>query len=92
MRYLRRLIFAIIILVILSTAWYGAEMLIYGQSQRSIVDLVIAIMISLSISGGIEKGVEINEQKAQYAEKFAEEFVKHLKESAEAQHRTADKE
>ena len=60
-------------------AWYGAEMLIHGQSQRSAVDTFVAICIALSISGKIERGVEANERKQELARQFAEEFVKHAK-------------
>ena len=83
MNYLRQLVLAVIILVFLVCAWYGAEMLIYGQSQRSAVDTFIAIMISLSISAKLEKGVEKCERKREIAEKFANEFIEFVKKSEE---------
>ena len=84
MNYVRRLLIAIIILAFLYASWYGAEMLIHGESQRSIVDLLVAILISISFSGKIEKGVEENERKHQFAEKFATEFIEHIKKREEA--------
>ena len=78
MHYLRRFIIAIIILLFLYSAWYGAEMLIHGESQRSAVDIAIAVLISLSISGSIEKGVEKNERNREVAEKFSKEFIEHI--------------
>lgn len=72
-------------LAFLICAWYGAEMLIHGESQRSVVDAFIAIAISLSISGKLEKGVEQGERKREVASKFADEFVKFIKEREETQ-------
>ena len=83
MTYIRRFIFAVIVVAFISCAWYGAEMLIYGESQRSIVDLLIAVFISLSISNKLEKGVEESERKRQFAEKFAKEFIEHIKKKGE---------
>ena len=60
MNYVRRLIVAAIIMALIYCAWYGAEILIHGQSQRSVVDTFVAVMISLSLSGKIEKGAEEN--------------------------------
>lgn len=84
MNYVRRFILAIIIMAFISCAWYGAEMIIHGVSQRSAVDIFVAIMISLSISGKLEKGAELNERKQAIAEKFADEFTKQLKERTKA--------
>ena len=75
MNYVRRLFRAVVILAFLICAWCGAEMLIYGESQRSAVDMGIAILIALRISGGLERGVEANERKRASAEKFADEFA-----------------
>ena len=85
MTYVRRLVFAIIILAFLICAWYGAEMLIHGESQRSVVDIAVAIMISLSISGRLEKGVEKSERKQEFAERFAGDFIEFLKTRTESQ-------
>ena len=85
MSYFRRLIVAVIVLAFISTAWYGAEMMIHGVSQRSAVDIFVAIMISISISGSVEKGVEENERKRQFAEKFTTDFIKFIKERKEAE-------
>ncbi len=84
MTYLRRLMLACFILAFLICAWYGAEMLIHGESQRSVVDLAVAVMISLSLSGKLEKGVEENERKREFAERFAGELVKHIEEREKA--------
>ena len=83
MRYIRRFILAVIVLAFITCAWYGAEMLIHGESQRSAVDIFVAVLISLSISGSLEKGVEQNERKQEFAEKFATELAKHIKEDKE---------
>ena len=85
MNYIRRFIFAVIIIAFITCAWYGAEMLIHGQSQRSVVDLLVAVMIALSISGNLEKGVEKNERDRELAEKFAKEFAEHIKTRQEAE-------
>ena len=84
MTYVRRLIFAVIVMAFISFAWYGAEMMIHGQSQRSVVDLFIAVCLAMSISGKIEKGVEASERKRKFAEKFAEEFIEQCKKREEA--------
>ena len=78
MIYVRRLILAVIVLAFLSAAWYGAEMMIHGESQRSAIDIAIAVMISLGISGKLEKGVEQNERKREFAEKFANEVIERI--------------
>ena len=75
---------AVIILAFIMCAWYGAEMLIHGVSQRSAVDIFVAITIAISLSGKLEKGVEINERKREVAERFAKEFIEHVKEKEEA--------
>ena len=80
MKYVFRFIIALIILAILITSWYGAEMMIYGESQRSVIDLVVAVLISLTISGSIVKGVEESERKRKTAEHYANEFVKYIQE------------
>ena len=85
MNLVRRFILALIVLGFLVCAWYGAEMLIHGESQRSVVDLLIAVIISLSISGSLEKGVEQGEQKRADAEKFANEFVEYIKKREKAE-------
>ena len=87
MNYFRRFIFAIIVLLLLYSAWYGAEMLIHGESQRSAVDIAIAIMISLSISGSIEKGVEKSERKREVAEKVSKEFLEYIEKGKKAPNR-----
>lgn len=84
MNYVRRLIVAVVVLAFLICAWYGAEMLIHGESQRSAVDIAVAIMISLSVSGKLEKGVEQNERKREIADKFASEFIEFAKKREEA--------
>ena len=83
MNYVRRLILAIIVLAFITFAWYGAEMMIHGESQRSAVDIFVAIVISLSISGKLEKGVEENERKRKVAEKLTADVIKHVKEREE---------
>ena len=88
MNYVRRLIIAVVVMAFITCAWYGAEMLIHGQSQRSAVDTFVAILITLSISGKLEKGVEESERKHQLAEQFAEELTKHIKERTEAEGNT----
>ena len=65
---LRRYVEAIIILIVLCLSWYGAEVLLYGYSQTSIVDGVIAVCIAMSISGRMEKERIINEHKREFAE------------------------
>ena len=85
MNYLRRMMLACFILAFIICAWYGAEMLLHGESQRSAVDIAVAVVISMSISGKIEKGVENNERKREFAEKFADEFIKHIKKGEEAE-------
>lgn len=75
---------AVIILVFIYSAWYGAEMLIHGTAQRSAVDIFIAILISLSISGNIEKGVEASERNRKVAEQFAREFIEHVEKGKES--------
>lgn len=84
MNYVRRFILALIVLAFIICAWYGAEMLIHGESQRSVVDLFVAVVISLSISGNLEKGVEQGERKRADAEKFANEFVEYIKKKEES--------
>lgn len=85
MNLVRRFIIALIVLGFLICAWYGAEMLIHGESQRSVVDLFIVVLISLSISGNLEKGVEKSERKRADAEKFANEFVEYVKKREKAE-------
>lgn len=85
MNYVRRLIIAVFVLALIISAWYGAEMLIHGESQKSVVDTLVSVCLALGISGKIEKGVEQNERKQEFAEKFAEEFVKSIKERTETE-------
>lgn len=92
MIYVRRLILAVIVMVFITCAWYGAEMLIHGESQRSVVDIAVAICISLSVSAKLEKGVEENERKREFAKKFANEVVEHIKEREETQNGKSRKE
>lgn len=92
MIYVRRLILAAIVMVFITCAWYGAEMLIHGESQRSVVDTAVAVCISLSVSAKLEKGVEENERKREFAKKFANEVVEHIKEREETQNGKSRKE
>lgn len=78
MNYIRRLICAVVIVFIIITSWYGAEIMIHGTSQRSAVDIAIAVIISLVLSGKIEKGAEENERRREIAERFATEFAKQI--------------
>ena len=90
MNYIRRFILAVIIMLLLTCAWYGAEMLIHGESQRSAVDLIIAVMISLAISGSIERSVEYSERKQELAREFAKDFIKFTEERKKENERTQD--
>ena len=81
--FVRQWIIAIIVFVFIYAAWYGGEMLIHHQSQKSVIDIVVAILISLHIAGAIEKGVVENERKREIAEKFAKGFNEYFKKGTE---------
>lgn len=54
---------AVIVLGFLSLSWYGAEMLLYGYSQPSVVKAIVAVCIALSLSGRIQKEMIWNDSK-----------------------------
>lgn len=83
MNLLRRLIIAVFAFVLITFAWVGAEFLMEGKVQQSIVDTIVAVFIALSISGKFEKGVEENERREKLAEEFAEKLIEHIKEREE---------
>ena len=84
-KVLRRIIFAVIVFVVFFSAWCGAEYLIQGHCEKSLVDYAIAIIIALSISGKMEKGAEANDRRNEFAEKFADKLIENIKERTEAE-------
>lgn len=83
MNYVRRLLIAIVVFAFIACAWAGAELILEGKVQQSIVDTIVAVFIALSISGKFEKGVEEHERQQKFAEEFAKKLVNKLKEGEE---------
>ena len=81
----RRLIFAVIVFAVLFFAWCGAEYIIQGHCEKSVVDYAIAIIIALSVSGKLEKGAEANDRRNEFAEEFADKLVQTIKERKETE-------
>lgn len=67
MLVLTRVIVSVILLAFVCLAWYGAEMLLYGYSQPSIVDAIVAVWLVTMISGRMMKEMIINDRKRELA-------------------------
>ena len=80
---MRRWIEAAVILAALCLMWYGAEMLLYGYSQPSIVKALVAVGIALSMSGRIEKELIWNDRKREFAEGILKGIQEGLKEKSD---------
>ena len=72
-----RWICAFVILVVLSLSWYGAEMLIYGYSQPSVVKAFVAVCIAIGVSGRMQKEMIWNDNKKDFIEGFVKAIKKH---------------
>lgn len=73
MNYVRKLIVAIIVMVFLYCAWYGAEMLIHGESQRSVVDIIVTACISISVANSVERRAVVRQRLKHLAEETMKE-------------------
>lgn len=71
-----RIVTALILLVFVCLAWYGAEMLLYGYSQPSIVDAIVAVWLVTLISGRMVREMIINDRKQEFAKGFLEGLAK----------------
>ena len=60
---LKRIIEAAIFLGLISLAWYGAEMLLYGYSQPSVVKAVVAVLWTMNVVSNNEKERVVYERK-----------------------------
>ena len=67
-----RWVSAFVILAIICLSWYGAEMLIYGYSQPSVVKAFVAVCIAIGVSGSIKKEMIKNDNKKDFLEGFAQ--------------------
>lgn len=52
---LKFVIETVILLVIICLSWYGAEMLLYGYSQGSIVKAIVALWVTARLMMDMEK-------------------------------------
>ena len=66
-----------VILLILSLSWYGAEMLLYGYSQPSVVKAFVAVCIAIGISGRMKKEMIWDGNKKEFLEGFVNAIKRH---------------
>ena len=76
---LTRVITAVILLAFIALAWYGAEMLLYGYSQPSVVKAIVAVWLVMAITGRLKKEMIINDERRETARRIIESVKKDTK-------------
>ena len=74
--FVARIITAIIYLVFICLAWYGAEMLLYGYCQPSIVKAIVAVWLVMLITGKMQKEMISNDRKREFAKGIIDGIAK----------------
>ena len=64
---LTRIVTSVVLLIFLCLSWYGAEMLLYGYCQPSIVKAIVAVWLVMLLSGRMQKEMIINDRKREFA-------------------------
>ena len=67
-----RAITSVILLAFFALAWYGAEMLLYGYSQPSIVKAIVAVWLVMLITGRLKREMIINDAVQEIERRFHE--------------------
>lgn len=88
---MRRWVEAFILLVFITLAWYGAEMLLYGYSQVSVVKSLVVIWISADISGRTEKERIINERKEEFRSKLIDAVAQGIRDARDTANGNSEK-
>ena len=73
---LTRIITSLIMLIFLCLAWYGAEMLLYGYCQPSIVKAIIAVWLVMLISGRMQKEMILSDKRREFTNGFIKGLAK----------------